>query len=129
MPIETSIDSRTGLRVHVATGTLTPDELENALLDAYRRPDYRPEANSLCDVRGVGIGTFTGEEIRRVVDTVLKHRGAPPGTRTAIVVGRDLVYGLARMFAHQLEAKSPSDVAVFRDMDEAMAWLEGDEKE
>ncbi|MCK5596608.1 MAG: hypothetical protein KAJ04_04095, partial [Candidatus Eisenbacteria sp.] len=122
-------DGRTGLRMHVATGTLTPDELENALLDAYRRPDYRPEGNSLCDVREAGVGTFTGEEIRRVVDTVLKHRGAPPETRTAIVVGRDLSFGPARMFAQQLEAESPSDVAVFRDMDEAMAWLEGDEKE
>jgi hypothetical protein len=113
----------------VATGVLTPDELENALLDAYRRPDYRPEGNSLCDVREAGVGAFTGEGVRRVVDTVLKHRGAPPGTRTAIVVGRDLTYGLARMFEQQLEAESPSDVMVFRDMDEAMAWLEGEPPE
>ena len=125
MPIETSIDSKTGLRMHVATGTLTPDELENELKDSYRRPDYRPGANSLCDLREAGVGTFTGEEIRRVVDAVLKHRGAPPGTRTAIIVGRDLAFGLARMFAQQLEAKSPSDVTVFREMDEAMAWLKG----
>ncbi|MCK4512273.1 hypothetical protein KAW64_11070 [bacterium] len=124
MPIETSIDSRTGLRTHVATGTLTPDELEKALLDAYRRPDYRPDGHSLCDLREAGAVTFTGEEIRRVVATVLEHRGAPPGTRTAIVVARDLNFGLARMFAHQLEAKSRSDVTVFRDMDKAMAWLE-----
>ena len=112
--------------MHVATGPLTPDELENALRDAYRRPDYRPEANSLCDVREAGGEAFTGADVRRVVDTVLKHRGAPPGIRTAIVVGRDLSFGLARMFAQQLEAQSPSDVMVFRDMDEAMAWLEGE---
>ena len=115
--------------MHVGTGTLTPDELENALLDAYRHPDYRPDANSLCDLRGAGVEAFTGPEVRRIVDAVLEHRGAPPGIRTAIVVGRDLSYGLARMFAQQLEAESPSDVMVFRDMDEAMAWLEGDEKE
>ncbi len=122
MPIETSIDSRTGLRTHVATGTLMPDELEDALLDAYRRPDYRPEGNSLWDLREAGVEAFSAAEIRHIVGTVLTHRGAPPGTRTAIVVGRDLTYGLARMFAQQLEAQSPSDVAVFRDMDEAMAW-------
>lgn len=125
MPITTSIDSRTGFRMHVATGPLLPDELENALRDAYRRPDYRPEANSLCDVREAGGEAFAGAEIRRIVDAVLEHRGAPPGTRTAILVGRDLTYGLARMFEQQLEAESPSDVMVFRDMDEAMAWLEG----
>ena len=129
MPIETSIDSATGLRTHVATGTLTPDELENALLGAYRRSDYRPEANSLCDLRGVDVEAFTGPEVRRIVDAVLKHRGAPPGIRTAIVVGRDLSYGLARMFAQQLEAESPSDVTVFSDMNEAMAWLKGDAEE
>ena len=125
MPIETSIDSESGLRMHVATGTLTPDELENALRNAYDRSDYRPEANSLCDLREAHVEAFAGADVRRVVDTVLKHRGAPPGTRTAIVVGRDLSYGLARMFAQQLEAKSPSDVMVFRDMDEAMVWLRG----
>ncbi len=115
--------------MHVGAGTLTPDELESALKDAYRQPDYRPEANSLCDLREARVEAFTGTEVRRVVDTVLKHRGAPPGTRTAIVVGRDLVYGLARMFSQQLEAESPSDVRVFRDMDEAMAWLEGEPPE
>ncbi len=129
MPIETSIDSRTGLRTHVVTGSFTLDELENELRDAYRRPDYRPEANSLCDLREAGAAAFTDEEIQSVVDTVLEHRGAPPGVRTALVVARDLSFGLARMFAHQLEAKSHSNVMVFRDMDEAMAWLEGDEKE
>jgi len=129
VPITTSIDSRTGLRSHVATGMLTPVELERALMDAYRRPDYRPEADSLCDLRDASVEAFTGAEIRRVVATVLEHRGAPPGARTAIVVGRDLGFGLARMFAHQLEAKSHSDVMVFRDMDEAMAWLEGETPE
>jgi len=129
MPITTSIDSRTGLRMHVATGTLTPDELEDALKDAYRRSDYRPEGNSLCDLREAGADGFSGAEIRHIVGTVLEHRGAPSGTRTAIVVARDLNFGLARMFAHQLEAKSHSDVMVFRDIDEAMAWLEGESPE
>ena len=129
MPIETSIDSKTGLRTHVARGTLTPAELESALKDAYRRTDYRPEANSLCDLREAGAEGFSGAEIRQIVGTVLKHRGAPPGTRTAIAVGRDLAFGLARMFAQQLEAQSRSDVAVFRDMDEAMAWLEAEPPE
>ncbi len=129
MPINTSIDSGTGLRTHVATGTFTLDELQTELRDAYNRSDYRPEANSLCDLREAGAVTFTGEEIRSVVDTVLEHRGAPPGTRTAIVVTRDLSFGLARMFARQLEAKSHSDVMVFRDMDKATAWLEGESPE
>ncbi len=126
VPITTNIDSRTRLRTHVATGTLTPDELESALTDAYRRPDFRPEAPSLFDARDAQLDAFAGPEIRHVVETVLKHRGAPPGTRTAIVVGHDLGFGLARMFEQQFEAKEPSDVKVFRDMDEAMAWLEGE---
>ncbi len=129
MPIETTIDSKTGLRTHVASGTLTPDELETELKNAYRRPDYRSEGNSLCDLREAGAEGFSGAEIRHVVGTVLKHRGAPPGVRTAIVVGRDLAFGLSRVFAQQLEAQSHSDVAVFRDMDEAMAWLEAEPPE
>ena len=129
MPITTSIDSKTGLRTHVATGTLTPDELDAELREAYRRPDFRPEGDSLFDAREAQLGAFAGAEIRHLVETVLKYRGSPPGTRTAIVVGRDLVFGLARMFAQQLEAQLPSDVMVFRDMDEARAWLRDGAKE
>jgi hypothetical protein len=124
MPIETTIDSDSGLRVHVGTGVVTPDELMGELRSAYERPDYRPDAGSLCDLRDAEPGSFTGAAVKQVVDMVLAHRGAPPGVKTAIVVGRDLVYGLARMFEQQLEAKSPADVMVFRDIDEARAWLD-----
>ena len=123
MPIETSIDSQTGLRTHVATGELTPEELDRELRATYRRPDFRPEAPSLFDAREAQLDAFAGAEVRHVVETVLRFRGAPPGTRTAIVMAHDLGFGLARMFEQQLEAKEPSDVMVFRDVDEAMAWL------
>jgi len=124
VPITTSIDSATGLRTHVATGALTPDELDAELRATYRRPDFRPEANSLFDAREAQLDAFAGAEVRHIVETVLKYRGAPPGTRTAIIVGQDLGFGLARMFEQQFEAKEPSDVMVFRDMDAATAWLE-----
>ena len=123
MPITTTIDRETGLRTHVATGVLTPEELDSELRNAYRRPDFRPEAHSLFDAREAQLDAFAGAEVRHVVETVLKFRGAPPGTRTAIVVGHDLGFGLARMFEQQFEAKEPSDVMVFRDMDEAVSWL------
>jgi len=123
LPITTTIDCETGLRTHVATGALMPEELDSELRNAYRRPDFRPEAPSLFDARDAQLDAFAGTEVRHVVETVIKFRGAPPGTKTAIVMAHDLGFGLARMFEQQFEAKESSDVMVFRDMDEAMAWL------
>lgn len=125
MPIETKIDAETSLRTHVVTGAVQTDEYEAVLEETYRRPDYRPAAGVLWDVREADLKHISRHEIKRILDFVMQHRGAPPGVRTAIVVGRDLDYGLARMAEQFLEAESPSDVMVFRDTDEGMAWLGG----
>ena len=73
--------------------------------------------------RQADLGQSSRAAIKGVVDYVREHRGAPPGARTAIVAGRDLDYGLARMYEQLLEAGSPADVMVFRSMEEALAWL------
>lgn len=129
MPITTSIDTETGLRTHVLIGAVSLEELKDALREVYERPDFRPEADTLCDLCQADLGQFSHAAVKGIVDYVAKHRGAPPGARTAVVVGRDLGFGLARMYEQMLMASTNLRVRVFRDMDEAMAWLEGDEKE
>jgi len=129
LPVETKIDTEKGLRMHALAGRVTLAMIEDALAEIYARPDYRSEAGVLWDVRAADLSQIKGGEVRGIVEYVMTHRGAPPGTRTAILVARDLDFGLARMAEQQLEAKSPSDVTVFRDMDEAMAWLEAAREE
>lgn len=123
MPLETKIDPESGFRTHVVRGVLDLEEVKSALEEVYARPDFKPEADTLCDLRQADLGHSSRAIIKGVVDYVREHRGAPPGARTAIVAGRDLDYGIARMYEQLLEAGSPSDVMVFRTIDEAEAWL------
>jgi hypothetical protein len=129
MAITTTIDSETGTRIHVVTGELTRDDLLHALKQLYVRTDYRPGACSLWDLRGAQLHRFSHRDIRRVADFVAANRNAPPGTCAALVVGRKLDFGLTRMYEQMLVASTDVRVMVFRDMDEAMAWLEGDPPE
>ncbi len=123
MPIVTSIDGATGFRTHVVTGTVLMVEVRDEMSRTYGRADYRSEADTLWDLRKADLGKLSRSDVKGLVDYVLKHRGAPPGARTVFVVSRDLDFGIARMYEQRLEAASPSDVLVTRDMDEALAWL------
>jgi len=127
--METKIDAETGLRTHVLIGSVSQEEVEEALEEVYSRSGFLPDADTLCDLREADLGQLSHAVIKSIADYVAKNRGAKSGARTAIVVGRNLAFGLARMYEQMLEAQSPSDVAVFRDMDEAMAWLEAEPPE
>ena len=123
MPIETSIDAEKGLRTHVLIGRVSQEELEDALGEVYGRPDFLPDADTLCDLREADLGQFSRTVVKGVVDYVAKYRGAQPGARTAVVVGRDLDFGLARMYEQMLVASTDVRVMVFRDIEEARTWL------
>lgn len=124
MPIETTIDPETGFRVHVLTGRVKPEEVAAALDKVYGRPDFRSDADTLCDMRQADLGEFSRDTVKSVAAFVSGRRGAPPGARTAVVVGRDLGFGLARMYEQLVETMSSANIEVFRDLDEAMEWLE-----
>jgi len=123
MAITTTIGSETGARIHVVTGELTLEELLHALKEVYVRADYEPGACSLWDLRGAELHRFSKHDIRRVADFVSGNRNAPPGTCAALVVGRELDFGLTRMYEQMLVASSDVKVMVFRDIGEARTWL------
>ena len=123
MTLTTTIDNETGARSQVVTGELTPEELLNALEQIYTGPDYQPEVRALWDLRGAQLHRFSQRDIRRVADFVAANRNAPPGTPAALVVGRTLDFGLARMYEQMLVASTEVRTKVFRDIDEARAWL------
>ncbi|MFH1690795.1 MAG: hypothetical protein ABIE42_11275 [Candidatus Eisenbacteria bacterium] len=123
MAITTTIDSDTGARTHVVTGELVPEDLLHALGQIYGRSDYRPGACVLWDLRGTELHLFAKRDIRLVADFITENRNAPPGTCAALVVARDLDFGLARMLEQMLVAATDVRITVFRDIDEAKAWL------
>jgi hypothetical protein len=123
MAITTRIDKESNLRLHTVKGTLTLKELLEKLKEVYSEPDYRPEMDVIWDLREADLSPFSTSDIRKVGDYVSGHWGAESGSKAALVVSRDLDFGLSRMYEFFLESRTSSEVQVFRDYDEAMDWI------
>lgn len=118
MPTHYEIDCTNRLILSFATGTLTDDEM-----DAHRKrlaadPDFDPEYRQLADFRGVTRLEITTARLREfAADNPWKKR-----TRRAFVCGSNEVFGMSRMFQLLTDGAS-AEVGVFRDLEEARAWL------
>ena len=120
MPIETRIDEGAGLRIHTVTDEMTYDDLSTTLKAVYSEPGFRQELNVLWDLRGAVLTAFSSSDVGRVVDVV---RGNWTGARAALVVARDADFGTARMYELQHDRTASGKIRVFRDLEEAKAWV------
>ena len=120
VPIITEIISSRRLVVTRATGVLVLDELADRMKKLLAHPEFDPSYDHLFDMSGV-TGT---EDIRTSeLESFALVRIFSFYSRRAIVAPEDLVYGFARMyevFSHSTE----ENFAVFRNEEEARAWLE-----
>jgi hypothetical protein len=123
MPIDTVVDPKTGWRIHTVTGELGLDEARNALAAIYDDPQYDPDSHALWDLRDAVLSGFSADQIRSLASYVGERWGASGRNRAALVVSRDLDFGLARMYEQLLTGRTTSEVRVFRVYSEAIDWL------
>jgi hypothetical protein len=123
MAISTSIDPGTGARTHTVTGDLKLFDVRRTLEDVYARPEFRPDAAALWDLREA-TGEVPTEDVRHLVDFVTKLIGDGDQGKVAIVVASDLGFGLSRMYETILGGQTRKPMKVFRDIDEANTWLD-----
>jgi hypothetical protein len=83
-------------------------------------PRFRPEFNHLVDCRQFEVMDLTAAQLQEMGSRSLFAKTS----KRAFVVSSDLHYGLSRMFATYREISSGQTTMVFRDMREAIAWLE-----
>lgn len=122
MELSLKIDPEAKLRILKLTGQTTMQDLYDAIEEVYRHPGFDHSHNSVWDLRECSLADLTSEAVQQIASSVAaqrKARGAPP--KGALVVSKDLDYGMARMYETYLD--SGSDFGVFRDIDEAMEWL------
>lgn len=109
-------DKETGVVWIRASGTLTYADFE-----AINWPEMAPGTVQVLDTRDVVEFELDASEIRSLARG--EAREDLPVSRMAIVTGAEVAYGLARMF--QILADDASyEVTVFRDVDDAVAWLD-----
>ena len=82
--------------------------------------------NDFWDFRGSNIDEkLTYQIVAQMVSQVGVSRKGRWNRKTAMLVDQDLQYGMARMY-ESLTDDMPFEVGVFRDEQEAMAWLKED---
>lgn len=117
MPASYTIDTARRVVLSRLCGVLTLADL--AALRARLRADPAADRafDRLADCRGLTRMDVSAQDVKQLAD------GPAPrsDTRLAIVADTAAAYGLARMYQMHREGKEA--VEVFRDLDDAQAWL------
>jgi hypothetical protein len=125
MPIDYSIDPARRLVSAKGRGTLTEEEIFTYQQEVWSRADVRG-FNELMDMTDVELtNPPPTERLRRLANFSASMDPAEPKSKFAIVAPQLLTFGLGRMYEayRSMESKSTKEVAVFRSLPEALAFL------
>jgi len=120
MPVTYEIDSSRQLLRTLASGLVTYRELE--LHVAEEEHDDAVGLAEVIDARGATTDLTSGQVRGLVARTDALVRKGRFGA-LAIVTDDDVAFGMARMYQLLCETAQPVRIAVFRDLEPAMAWL------
>jgi hypothetical protein len=120
------IDRTTGLVTHTGTGEMSIDEIKTAFEARLENPDFRPGMRVLWDCRKATISALSTGGIQGLIAFNIRHADARGEGMSAIVVSKDVDFGVGRMFeAHAQDL--PWQTKIFRDLESATQWLSGPE--
>lgn len=122
MPITYEIDEPRAVVLTTATGILTDADILAHKSRLLHDPKFHAGMKELSDLRWIDRLDVTPEGIQAMLRHDAEHGTELHAHRMALVASEDVVYGMARMYQSQVE-RVVAGVGVFRDMNEAMAWL------
>ncbi|WP_323780225.1 hypothetical protein [Thalassovita sp.] len=124
MPIEFHTDQDTDFFVIEMNGRITDAEMMERYSSFYQSERWKPGQNALTDASNADFSELTPEGLRefsRYLDALFREHGVS-GKKSALYCPGDLQFGVARMYSVFAD-RSPQTAKVFRDYDEAVAWL------
>ena len=122
--ISIQIDSSRGWASITLRGEVRKVDVIAALDTLYHEPRFHSGMSELWDVRH-GEAILSPLELTDIVYFVSQHTDKRGKGRTAVVTGRDVDYGMARIGQVHVE-EHEIELMVFRALDEAERWLEGE---
>jgi hypothetical protein len=121
MPIAFRIDKDSGIVYTTIEGRINTDELLESLEHFMNHPDFSPCLNGLADLRNFEMDTFSAD-VMRIAELLIKYRNRIGPSKTAVVISKDVTFGMTRMF-QAFSEQSSIETAIFRNMEEALRWL------
>ena len=86
---------------------------------------WEPGTHLLIDHTDLNSGTLTVNDVDQLASLASEARAALGPLRLATLAGRDLEFGLSRMWETYVENRWDGVTNVFRSRDEAIDWLRG----
>ena len=122
MPISYRIDPERNLVLVEGSGVVTDDDLIEFRSSMVNDPLFQSDMKELSDFRSVERHEHNREGYNKFIEQEKSYASLLGDYHIAIVTGSDLHFGFSRLYqAHVVEVLP--HVNVFRDMDEAKAWL------
>ncbi len=124
MNISTKINANKNLRIHSVEGNIDTDELTKFLKNLYNSDEINPAMNVFWDLRKANFSKVSSSQVRNFTEFVGKNWGVGGENKAALIVSKDLDYGLSRMYQMLMDNTSQSKISIFKDMDEAEKWID-----
>ena len=126
MEISTEINKEKNIRWHIVRGVIDISELTEYLKEIYNSSDFDPELNFFWDLQEADFSCISTENVTSFMGYVSKQWGAGGKSKAALVVSRDVAYGMSRMYQTLMDGANSSEIAVFRDKNKAKEWIEAE---
>jgi hypothetical protein len=127
MPISYRIDSEHNIILVEADGVLTTEDHLAFRAQLVADSQFGPNMKELADFRSVERQELSTDGYQRFINQEIQLRPLFKNYRRAIVTHSDLHFGFTRKFIAEM-GDADSNTRVFRDLQEAEAWLFGEEE-
>lgn len=118
------IDPSRGRATITIHGEVRKEDIVAALDTLYHEPRFQSGMSQLWDIRH-GEAILSPAELTDIISFVYQHTRERGKGRSAVVTGREVDYGMARIAQVHVEEVG-IELMVFRELDEAEQWLEGE---
>jgi hypothetical protein len=123
MPITTHRKPSRDLTAFTCKGDLSFYEIQAVMERFYKGTIAPPTKKVLWDMRNASAASLTAEQISHLANFSLENEDVRESGKTAVLVPKDIDFGLARTFQAQT-ISDQRELMIFREKDEAMEWLE-----
>jgi hypothetical protein len=120
VPIRFDHDSGRDVLIATVSGTLSIDDGQAGAAAMWTTVAGDAPAAVVWDMRDARLD-FAAGDVQSLAQYILSRQPTPPPKRVALVAGRDVDFGLMRMFEVYREHQR-TETRVFRDYDAAIEW-------
>ncbi len=106
------------------SGDTSPDDVENSLCQIFQRKEWCPGTNILYDNRQENLDQLSNNDVKVISQKFTQFNEKLINSKVALVMPKDLAFGIARMWEANTEYSASFATCVFRSIDEAYKWIE-----